>query len=117
MAMKVEFKVKGKERQELAQTVGEALQTAPVYKGVPSCAYEIGDCLVDRQGTLLIGSSLDSETVSSLFAYLKERGFADAADTTADEDSGLVISMPRSTFSDQTLHRDVLRVTIKNNKQ
>ncbi len=103
METRIEYKVKGKERQVLAQAIGEALKMAPVYKGVPSCAYQIGDCLVDRQGTLLIGSSLDSETVSSLLAHLEERGFADTANTASQEDSGLVISMPKSTFSDQAL--------------
>ncbi|MGS0764397.1 virulence protein [Syntrophomonas curvata] len=115
MEIKIEYNVKGKERQELARAVGEALQTAPVYKGVPSCAYEIGDCLVDRQGTLLIGSSLDSETVSSLLAYLEERGFTDAADTSTKEDSGLVISMPRDTFSDQALDNLIRLAASKSN--
>ena len=115
MEIKIEYNVKGKERQELARAVGEALQTAPVYKGVPSCAYEIGDCLVDRQGTLLSGSSLDSETVSSLLAYLEERGFTDAADTSTKEDSGLVISMPRDTFSDQALDNLIRLAASKSN--
>ena len=63
MEMKISFSVKGQERRKLAQTVGEVLKTVPVYRGVPSCAYEIGDCVLDRQGTLLIGKSLDSEAV------------------------------------------------------
>ena len=70
MEKKIAYNVKRKKRQELAQAVGEALKTAPVYKKAPSYAYEIGDWVVDRQGTLLIGSSLDSETVSRLIAHL-----------------------------------------------
>ncbi len=103
MKTKIEYNVKGKERQKLAQAVGEVLKIAPVYKGVPSHVYEIGDCTVDRQGTLLIGSSLDSETVSSLLDNLEVRGFTDAEEIASQKDSGLVISIPRDTFTDQAL--------------
>lgn len=116
MERKIEYNVKGKERQELAKTIGEALKTVPVYKGVPSCAYEIGNCLLDRQGTLLIGSSLDSETVNRLLAHLEERGFAGkAAETTSQEQSGLVISMPRDSFTDQALDNLVRLAESKSN--
>ncbi len=115
MEMKFEYNVKGKERQELAHAVGEALQTAPVYKGVPSCAYEIGDCVVDRQGTLLIGTSLDSETVSGLIAHLEERGFTDTEDTGVQEYGGLVISMPRDIFTDQALNNLIRLAASKSN--
>jgi len=103
METKVEYNVKGKERQELAKIVGEVLNTAPVYKGVPSCAYEIGDCVLDRHGTLLIGSSLDSEVVNRLLVHLECRGFAASANTADQEHGGLVISMPRDSFTDQAL--------------
>lgn len=39
MEKKITYNVKGKERQELSQTVGEALKKAPIYKKVPSYAY------------------------------------------------------------------------------
>lgn len=116
MEKKIEYNVKGKERQELAKAIGEILNTVPVYKGVPSCAYEIGDCLLDRQGTLLIGSSLDSETVNRLLAHLEGRGFAGkAADTASQEQSGLVISMPRDSFTDQALDNLVRLAESKSN--
>ena len=103
METKIEYNVKGKERQELAKAIGEALKMTPVYKKSPSYAYEIGECILDRQGTLLIGSSLDSETVSRLLAYLEEHGFIDTAETSIEEHSRLLISMPRGNFTDQAL--------------
>ncbi|MGS0763937.1 virulence protein [Syntrophomonas curvata] len=116
METKIAYNVKGKERQELAKAVGEVLKTAPVYKGVPSCAYEIGDCLLDRQGTLLIGSSLDNETVNHLLAHLEERGFAGkAADIASREHNGLVISMPRDSFTDQSLNNLIRLAESKSN--
>ncbi|NLE89978.1 MAG: hypothetical protein GX602_03450 [Dehalococcoidales bacterium] len=103
MEKRIAFNVKGKERRELAQAVGDALKTAPVYKRAPSYAYEIVDCVVDRHGTLLIGSSLNRETVNGLLAHLEKRGFTNTTDTAIQEHSELVISMPRDTFTDQAL--------------
>lgn len=112
---KIAYNVKGKERQELVKAVGEALKMAPVYKKSPCFAYEIGDCVLDRQGTLLIGSSLDNETVSRLLAYLEERGFTDTANTASQEHGGLVIFMPRDTFTDQALDNLVRLAESKSN--
>jgi len=116
METKIDYNVKGQERRELAQAVGEVLKTVPVYKGVPSCAYEIGDCVLDRQGTLLISKSLDDETISRLLADLEERGFAGkAADTTSQDHSGLVISIPRDTFTDLALDNLIRLAESKSN--
>ena len=116
MEKRIAFNVKGKERRELAQAVGDALKTAPVYKRAPSYAYEIGDCVVDRHGTLLIGSSLDNEPVHDLIAYLEERGFRrEDTDTTSPENSGLVISMPRDAFTDQALDNLIRLAASKSN--
>lgn len=116
MEMKLPYNVKGKERRELAQAVSEALNTVPCYKGVPSCAYEIGGCVLDRQGTLLIGNDLDNDTVNRLLAYLAERGFVgNAAETTEKESSGLVISMPKDTFTDKALDNLIRLAESKSN--
>lgn len=116
MEMIIPYNVKGKERRELAQAVSAVLNTIPIYKGVPSCAYEIGGCVLDRQGTLLIGDSLESETVNNLLAYLEERGFAGKpADTARQEHSGMVISIPKDTFTNQALENLIRLVESKSN--
>ena len=104
MKMKIPYNVKGKERQKLAQTVSEVLNTVARYQGVPSYAYEIGGCLLDRQGTLHIGNEVDSETVNRLLIYLSEHGFMGEAEENADQEhSGFVVSMPKDSFTDKAL--------------
>ena len=104
MKLKIPYNVKGKERQKLAQVVSEVLNTVARYQGVPSYAYEIGGCLLDRQGTLHIGSEVDSEIVQRLLVYLAEQGFVGEAETNADQThSGFVVSMPKVSFTDKAL--------------
>lgn len=104
MKMKIPYNVKGKERQKLAQTVSEVLNTVPCYKGVPSYAYEIGGCLLDRQGTLHIDGEVDSETVNRLLVYLAEQGFVGEAEENANQaNNRFVISMPKDSFTDKAL--------------
>ncbi|WP_018704748.1 hypothetical protein, partial [Anaeromusa acidaminophila] len=104
MKMKIPYNVKGKERQKLAQTVSEVLNTVARYQGVPSYAYEIGGCLLDRQGTLHIDSEVDSETVNRLLVYLAEQGFVGEAEENADQaHSGFVVSLPKDSFTDKAL--------------
>jgi hypothetical protein len=103
MEMKIPYNVRGKERRELAEAISEALNTVPVFKGVPSCSYEIGGCVLDRQGTLLIGESLDNDRVNRLLAYLDEQRYEGKATGPGEEYGGLVISMPKDTLTDQAL--------------
>jgi hypothetical protein len=104
MKMKIPYNVKGKDRQKLAQVVSEVLNKVARYQGVPSYAYEIGGCLLDRQGTLHIGSEVDSETVNRLLVYLAEQGFVGEAEENADQTySGFVVSMPKDSFTDRAL--------------
>ena len=104
MKLKIPYNAKGKERQKLAQVVSEVLNTVARYQGVPSYAYEIGGCLLDRQGTLHINSEVDSETVNRLLVYLSEQGFVGEAEDNADQaHSGFVVSMPKDSFNERVL--------------
>ena len=51
MDHKITYELKGVSRKELAKAISEVLITDSVYKGVPSCAYEIGDLILDREGS------------------------------------------------------------------
>lgn len=82
----------------------EVLNTVSRYQGVPSYAYEIGECLLDRQGTLHIGSEVDNETVNRLLVYLSEQGFVGEAEENADQEHGsFVVSLPKDSFTDKAL--------------
>ena len=46
--MKINYNVTGEQRKELVKAIGAILQVKPVYKKMPTCAYEIGDITVDN---------------------------------------------------------------------
>ena len=51
--MKINYNVTGEQRKELVKAIGAILQVKPVYMKMPTCAYEIDDITVDKDGTFL----------------------------------------------------------------
>lgn len=84
MKMTIPYNVTGKARIQLAEDVNTALSTIPRYLGTPAMSYQIGDCLLDRSGTLTIPDTVDSHTAQTLLAYLAEHGYEGKAEETAD---------------------------------
>lgn len=62
--MKVNYNATGKERKRLAQAIGKAIGVDAIYKGVPTCTYEIGYFTVDREGTLIFDDAADSHVTA-----------------------------------------------------
>ena len=100
MKMTIPYNVTGKARKRLAEDVSTALNTIPRYLGTPTMSYQIGDCLLDRSGTLTIPDTVDNHTAQTLLAYLAEHGYEGVAEETADR---LTISMLRATLDDTQL--------------
>ena len=100
MQINIKFELKPKQRPKLAEEIGTALHTVPCYQKAPSLAYKIGDCTLERDGTLRIPDSVDRETVSSLLEYLKGKGFTGEAGQTEDR---LTVSIPRDLFTQGAL--------------
>jgi hypothetical protein len=94
--MKVNYNVKGKERKQLAQTIGMAIGVEAIYKGVPTCAYEIDYFTVDREGTLIFDDSADSHEVEQVFDAIADAGFEPYVPHEIT-DSGIAIQMPMMT--------------------
>ncbi|MDD3306836.1 MAG: virulence protein [Acetobacterium sp.] len=63
------------DRKTLVAAIGEILEIQPVYQGVPSFAYTIGDFVVDKQGTLIVVEATPETVVDTLLESLKLRGF------------------------------------------
>lgn len=112
--MKIDFNVTGNERKALANFIGDALETKPKYLGVPSCAYQIGDFTVTRDGGLLYDDSIDATNLikaireAGYSAEIEETGTVGPAEETQEEipepeADGLTIGMPRSFFTDSAL--------------
>ena len=89
----MKINLQNRTRRELADHIGEILGTIPRYLGVPTCNYQIGDCILERDGTLTISDNIDAMT---LLNHLKERGW-ESGETDTDR---FTISVPRNTLSD-----------------
>ena len=81
------FNVTGDRRKELVKALSEILETKSQYCGMPSCAYQVGDVIIDKDGT--VTGNLSEETLR----LLSERGFT--AETQEEE-----ISAPLTFDSD-----------------
>lgn len=94
--MKVNYNVTGKERKRLTQTIGKAIGVDAIYKGVPTCAYEIDYFTVDREGTLIFDDSADNHEVKQVFDAIADAGFEPYVPHEIT-DSGIAIQMPMMT--------------------
>lgn len=105
MGMRIAYRTSGKARKELAQAVSDVLNTIPRYMGVPSYSYTIGDCVLERDGTLVVGDQVDSDTLQRLIGYLREKGYEGEQ---VSEDTRLTIAVPRAMLEGQALDRLLL---------
>jgi len=67
--MKYNFNVTKEKRKELVNLLGEIWGVEPHYRGVPSCAYEVGHLVVDVNGTV------DGDLGESTLQTLSDHGF------------------------------------------
>lgn len=105
MEMRIAYRVSGKARKELAQAVSDVLNTIPRYMGVPSYAYTIGDCVLERNSTLVISNQVDADTVQRLISYLQEKGYEGEQ---VSEDTRLTIAVSREMLEGPALDRLLL---------
>ena len=79
--MQARFNVTGKERKAFVKAISEITGATAVYKGVPTCNYEVDYFTIDREGTLIYEDTVDNREIKNLFEELKSRGFeAEAAE-------------------------------------
>lgn len=95
--MIVKFNVKGKERKKLVEAISEHLNIPFEYKGTPSFAYEIGEYVVDRVGTL------EGPTKDELIHALKSKYNFEAERDEQTETYTLSIEYPLDPFDGQTI--------------
>ena len=131
--MKFKYNVTGSDRKRLVTAMAERLECPAKYKGAPTFAYEVNYFSIDKNGTVSFDDRADSEEIEKLIERLHEQGFEAEprfedlqiteeeelglgkhrhdpvgedgmqASDVSDEDSGLVIEMPRSSFTDTAL--------------
>lgn len=83
--MERHYNIKGDARKALASKIAEITGAEKKYLGAPSMSYQIGNLILDREGTLFCEEAED-EFVSTLVWRLRQEGY------TASEDDGTEIS-------------------------
>lgn len=113
--MKINYNVTGGKRKELVKAISNILQVEPVYKKMPTCAYEIDDITVDKEGTLICEDDAKTERIAhNLIAdgftaadAMEPEAPAEEAEEAADADidapESLTISMPKDGFTDESI--------------
>lgn len=106
MKNEIRFTLESKQRPKLAQEIGNLLGTAPHYKRLPSCAYDIVGYRLDKEGVLYIPEGVEEETVEDLILQLRECGFQDDAEVTEEvpvQQEKLTIVIPKDSLTDTAL--------------
>lgn len=86
--MRMEFNRTGTERKALVSAIGEILNVAPKYMGMPSAAYQIDCFTVTKDGALEFDDRADSEEVEHLLEQLAQKGFVDDEKKDAENSPG-----------------------------
>lgn len=103
--MKANYNVTGEDRKALVAAIAKLTGDKAIYKRMPTCAYEIGDITVDKEGGV---TCEDSEKLKRLIQNLIADGFtpedaqeientdeeATAEEPDSDEATGLTVSLP-----------------------
>ena len=69
-------------RKDVVKAVSAILGQPAKYLGVPTCAYQIGDCTIDKNGAV---ETEDEKTAELVTAGLTEQGFLGNQQPEADE--------------------------------
>lgn len=92
----MKINLQNRKRKELADHIGEALGAIPRYLGVPTCNYQIGNCILVCDGTLTLPDNIDA---MALINHLKEHGW----EIEGTEMDCLTISVSRDTLPDEKI--------------
>lgn len=94
--MEIKYGVTGKDRKALVMAIAEITGVDAIYKGVPTCSYEVDYFTVDKLGTLIFDDSAESEEVERLIDELVIKGFVGEQEQPEREiiDNGFSISLP-----------------------
>lgn len=61
--MEIKYGVTGKQRKAMVTAIASIIGVDAIYKGVPTCNYEVDYFTIDRFGTLIFDDLADSEEV------------------------------------------------------
>ena len=104
--MTLHFHATGAERKRLAHAIGELIGEKPIYQFMPTCAYQIGGYVLDKEGNLHCD---DGAAFGNLLNALEKQGFSaerpeQQHSAAAEPANGLIIRLPRDGFTDTALN-------------
>ncbi|MBN3368719.1 virulence protein [Clostridium botulinum] len=73
--MTIHYNVTGNERKRLADYIAGFLGCEKKYLGVPSCAYQAGYIMIQKDGAIEFDDRADSEEIEKLLEELAQEGF------------------------------------------
>ena len=113
--MEIKFNVTGTARKELVEIISQVVGCKKIYKGMPSAAYEVGNFIISKDGTVSYNEQTEGSIIQAILEKATDAGFtakteADAqakeADlVTAAKDTGLVISFPADKVNLENLQK------------
>ena len=121
--MEIKFNVTGTARKELVEIISQVVGCKKIYKGMPSAAYEVGNFIISKDGTVSYNEQTEENTIQAISEKAAAAGFtaetkeaaapagepdaqAKEADTvTAAKDTGLVISFPADRVNLENLQK------------
>ena len=119
--MVIKYNVTGADRKRLVTALSKITGVKAKYLGMPSMAYEVGDFIIDKNGTLELTGKAEGEEIESVAEHLLSEGFTPMEETKATEGAqtadsgtfGLCISMPRNSFTDTALENVKAIIQVK----
>lgn len=73
--MVIKYNVTGTDRKRLVTALSKLTGVKAKYLGMPSMAYEVGDFIIDKNGTLELTDKAGGEEIESVAEHLLSEGF------------------------------------------
>lgn len=89
--MEIKYNVTGPDRKRLVQAIEQILESDAKYLGVPSCAYQVDNFTISKDGILSFDDKTNSSEAEQLIERLSEMGFEAEIEEVTD---GLCIELP-----------------------
>ena len=89
--MEIKYNVTGPDRKRLVQAIAMILESDAKYLGVPSCAYQVDNFTISKDGILSFDDHANSGAAEQLIERLSEMGFEAEIEEVTD---GLCIELP-----------------------
>ena len=98
--MKINYNVTGPDRKRLVQAIAQILESEAKYLGVPSCAYQVDNFTISKDGILSFDDQTKSDEAKQLIERLCEMSFEAETEEVTD---GLCIELPLKDTTDAAI--------------